>query len=103
MSKITPGKWWIAPPIFDGDAIFAPPQDKGRRNEVVAMGILNRADARLIAAAPELYHMLAYLLGYVREWEAISSGTVYGKKVSRDISKAEILLTCINIEEVSHE
>ena len=58
MSKFTPGKWWVAPPIFDGDTIFAPPQEKGRRNEVVAMGILNKADARLIAAAPELYKML---------------------------------------------
>ena len=37
MSKFTPGRWSIAPPIFDGDAIFAPPQEKGRRNEVVAM------------------------------------------------------------------
>ena len=58
MSKFTPGRWWIAPPIFDGDVIFAPPQENGRRNEVVAMGILNRADARLIAAAPEMYRML---------------------------------------------
>ena len=58
MSKFTPGRWWIAPPMFDGDVIFAPAQEKGRRNEVVAMGILNKADARLIAAAPELYKML---------------------------------------------
>ena len=61
MSKFTPGRWWIAPPIFDGDAIFAPPQDKGRRNEVVAMGILNKADSRLIAAAPEMYYWLTYV------------------------------------------
>ena len=58
MSEFTPGKWWIAPPIFDGDVIFAPPLVKGRRNEVVAMGILNKADAQLIAAAPEMYEML---------------------------------------------
>ena len=58
MSTFTPGKWWIAPPMFDGDVIFAPPQDKGRRNEVVAMGILNKADSRLIAAAPEMYELL---------------------------------------------
>ena len=51
MSEFTKGKWWIAPPIFDGDAIFAP-------HEVVAMGILNKADARLIAAAPELYELV---------------------------------------------
>ena len=61
MSKFTPGKWWIAPPIFDGDAIFAPAQEKGRRNEVVATGILNKADARLIAAAPEMYRLLKVL------------------------------------------
>ena len=58
MPKFTSGRWSIAPPIFDGDAIFAPPQEKGRRNEVVAMGILNKADARLIAAAPEMYELL---------------------------------------------
>lgn len=62
MSEFTPGKWWIAPPIFDGDVIFAPAQEKGRRNEVVAMGILNNADARLIAAAPEMYELLQSLI-----------------------------------------
>ena len=62
MSEFTPGRWWIAPPIFDGDAIFAPPQEKCRRNEVVAIGILNRADARLIAAAPEMYRLLNALV-----------------------------------------
>lgn len=50
--------WWVAPPMFDGDAIFAPPSEKGRRSEVVAMGILNNADARLIAKAPIMYHLL---------------------------------------------
>lgn len=58
MSEFTPGKWWIAPPIFDGDAIFAPSQEKGRRYEVVATGITNKADARLIASAPEMYELL---------------------------------------------
>ncbi|MBQ3455816.1 MAG: hypothetical protein IJG36_05215 [Synergistaceae bacterium] len=58
MPEFTPGKWWIAPPIFDGDVIYAPPTEKGRRNDVVAMGILNKADARLIATAPELYELL---------------------------------------------
>ena len=58
MSKFTPGRWWIAPPIFDGDVIFAPPTVKGRCNDVVATCILNKADARLIAAAPEMYELL---------------------------------------------
>lgn len=58
MSSFTPGNWWIAPPIFDGDVIFAPPQHEGRRNEVVATSITNRADARLIAAAPLMYKLL---------------------------------------------
>ena len=58
MSNFTPGTWWIAPPIFDGDVIFAPPQEKGRRYEVVATGITNKADARLIASAPEMYELL---------------------------------------------
>ena len=58
MPEFTPGKWWIAPPIFDGDVIFAPPTEKGRRNDVVAMGILNNADARLIAVAPEMHRLL---------------------------------------------
>ncbi len=57
----TPGKWYIAPPIFDGDVIFATPQHKGRRNEVVATGITNKHDARLIAAAPEMYELLKSL------------------------------------------
>lgn len=58
MPEFTKGKWWIAPPMFDGDAIFAPPSEEGRRGEVVAMGILNKADARLIAEAPIMYHLL---------------------------------------------
>lgn len=58
MPDFTPGKWWIAPPIFDGDVIYAPPTEKGRRNDVVAMGILNNADAQLIAIAPEMYRLL---------------------------------------------
>ncbi len=58
MPEFTKGKWWVAPPMFDGDAIFAPPSEKGRRGEVVAMGILNKADARLIAEAPIMYHLL---------------------------------------------
>lgn len=58
MSKHTPGPWWIAPPIFDGDVIYARPQIKGRRNEVIAMGIGNKADARLIAAAPDIKDLL---------------------------------------------
>ena len=60
--KHTPGPWRVGPPIFDGDVIFAPPQTGGRRNEVVAMGILNKADARLIAAAPELVDLCIDLL-----------------------------------------
>ena len=66
MSKFTPGKWWIAPPIFDGDAIFAPAQEKGRRNEVVAIGILNKADARLIVAAPNMYELLRMAMWSLR-------------------------------------
>lgn len=58
MSEFTPGKWWVAPPIFDGEMIFAPAQEKGRRNEVVAMGIMNRNDARLIAEAKNMYEAL---------------------------------------------
>ena len=58
MPEFTKGMWWVAPPIFDGDAIFAPPSEKGRRSEVVAMGIVNNADARLIAKAPIMYHLL---------------------------------------------
>ena len=58
MPEFTKGKWWIAPPIFDGDAIFAPPSVEGRQGEVVAMGIMNNADARLIAKAPVMYELL---------------------------------------------
>ena len=58
MPEFTNGEWWIAPPIFDGDAIFAPPSEEGRLGEVVAMGIINNADARLIAEAPIMYHIL---------------------------------------------
>ena len=58
MPEFTKGKWWIAPPIFDGDAIFAPPSVEGRFGEVVAMGITNNADARLIAKAPVMYELL---------------------------------------------
>ena len=63
MSKFTPGPWWVAPPFFDGDVIYAPPQEKGRRNEVIATCILNHADARLIATAPEMYEAIKGLIG----------------------------------------
>ena len=58
MSDITPGKWWVAPFDVIGDAIYAPVQTENRRNEVVAFGITNKSDARLIAAAPEMYELL---------------------------------------------
>ena len=58
MSKYTPGPWGIAPPLFNGDTIFAP-----ARAEVVAVGVLNHADARLIAAAPEMYEAIKGLIG----------------------------------------
>lgn len=66
MSSYTPGPWRVGPPIFDGDVIFAPPQTEGHRNEVVAMGILNKADARLIAAAPDMLKLLKGTLRYLR-------------------------------------
>lgn len=58
MPEFTKGKWWVAPPMFDGDVIYAPPSVEGHRNEVVAMGIMNNADARLIATAPVMYKLL---------------------------------------------
>ena len=58
MPDFTKGKWWVAPPMFDGGVIFAPPSEEGRLGEVVAMGIINNADARLIAEAPIMYHLL---------------------------------------------
>ena len=58
MPDFTPGRWWIAPPMFDGEVIYAPPTVEGRRNDVVAMGILNKADAKLIATAPVMYKLL---------------------------------------------
>ena len=58
MSDFTPGKWWVAPFDVIGDAIYAPVQTESRRNEVVAFGITNKSDARLIAAAPEMYELV---------------------------------------------
>ena len=71
MSSYTPGPWRVGPPIFDGDVIFAPPQTEGHRNEVVAMGILNKADAQLIAAAPELVDLCIDLLIHGADAEPI--------------------------------
>ena len=58
MSDITPGKRCVAPFDVIGDAIYAPAQTESRRNEVVAFGITNKSDARLIAAAPEMYELV---------------------------------------------
>ena len=91
MSNFTPGKWWIAPPIFDGDVIFAPAQTKGRRNEVIATCILNKADAHLIAAAPEMYEVMQS----VAQWK--------GDYVWDAVSKAQKLLARIDGEEVKDE
>ncbi len=54
------------------------------------------ANARLIAAAPDMYNMLHYMLGYVREWEKISSGRIYKAKVRKDINEVEELLAHID-------
>ena len=97
MSKFTPGRWSIAPPIFDGDAIFAPPQEKGRRNEVVAMGILNKADARLIVAAPEMYGMLYEVMQELKGYET----KVSYKKTYYELIQE--LLDCIDGKEENHE
>lgn len=83
MSEFTPGKWWIAPPIFDGDAIFAPPQEKGRRWEVVATGITNKADARLIVAAPELYKLVSVFAGLRPECDTFFAMAYARKLIAR--------------------
>ena len=67
MSEHTPGPWWAAPSMFDVDTIYAPAQEDGSRDEVVAMGITNSADARLIAAAPEMYEKLVDCAEFLEE------------------------------------
>lgn len=68
-SEFTQGRWWVAPPMFDGEVIYAPPTEKNRGYEVVAMGIMNKADARLIAAAPEMYKFLVFANSFLVEHE----------------------------------
>ena len=100
MSEFSNGIWEYVEYIPEGITLNGKEYLIMSGGEDVALA-LRENDARLIAAAPELYHMVAYLLGYVREWKAISSGTVYKEKVSRDISKAETLLARIDGEEAS--
>ena len=109
MPQFTQGKWWIAPPIFDGDAIYAPAQHEGRRNEVVAMGILNHADAQLIAAAPEMYRLLEEFCkirlmkekASTEKNEQMFFGAVMAESCA--VNMARELLACINGKEDSHK
>lgn len=88
MSNFTPGPWWIAPPMFDGDVIYAPAQHEGRRNEVVATCITNPADAKLISAAPVMYELL-------RLWTTLQAEP--SLKIAR--AKASKLLAAIDEQE----
>ncbi len=100
MPNFTPGKWWIAPPMFDGDVIYAPATEKGRRNDVVAMGILNHADAQLIAIAPEMYSQLNDIRDNLKSLTKNKSiNLAVRMAMLRDVLKIDMLLAEIDGKE----
>ncbi len=90
MSEFTKGRWWIAPPMFDGDVIYAPPSKKGRRGEVVAMGIMNHADAKLIAIAPEMYRILSAIIENNINATAVAALCTYAKNLLEYVDGKEV-------------
>ena len=95
MSNITKGKWEATPIYGDHWTVSV----DGR---IAIDCFSNEANARLIAEAPEMFDMLHYLLGYVREWEKISSGRIYKAKVQKDIKEVEELLARIDGKEINN-
>lgn len=89
MPKFTEGKWQELSPLFLSSTVFVPSKDKGKPPKVVAMDISNPYDARLIAAAPEMYELLNALVH--REYDNTLTTIL--------TSKAEKLLARIDGEE----
>jgi hypothetical protein len=61
VGEYTPGRWEVVPHIFDPDGwwVAGPSWFYAENNEV---GLANEADARLIAAAPELLAALELIV-----------------------------------------
>ena len=58
MSEFTKGKWKVLSPLVQPSMIFVPSEEQGGNPIVVAFDIHNPFDARLIAAAPEMFELL---------------------------------------------
>ncbi len=67
----TPGPWIDQPGTTSGRVVIAPEQGKVKRNVASCGGPNRDANARLIAAAPDL---LAALIAMRERWELYSGG-----------------------------
>ncbi len=69
MNKYTPGPWHVetAHPRFTGDVRcdVYPPQDLPMGSRIPVATSIHPENARLIAAAPDMYHALQDLIAYL--------------------------------------
>lgn len=94
MPDFTPGPWVIdvwGLGIFSrlGDCSIVDMADANSDKEKFA-------NARLIAAAPDLYEELLYVLGYLYEAHGIATNAQYKREAMNDIKRIEALLKRID-------
>ena len=83
-AKLTPGPWIVYGADADGTNDVLPAMRPGH----IALDIFNAADARLIAAAPDLLTCLLALHDWARLSNDWRPDTTLARKVSAAISKA---------------
>ena len=99
MLEYTKGKWEYVEYIPEGITLNGKEYLIMAGGEDVALA-LRENDARLIAAAPEMYEALYMLFGYVYEAEGVAKNPGYKAKAKKDIAQVEALLARIEGEDV---
>ena len=107
MSEFTNGKWEVVnagkkqyqEQHFWGYHVFSGAKHIAKISEVLDdNGYNTLANARLIAAAPEMYELLKDLLSYVHKAYNIARSITYEVKALRDIERVETLFARIDGE-----
>ena len=89
MSKHTPGPWTAVIEKDDGHVVDTYVVDADEDVVVTPSAKLSEADARLIAAAPEMREVLIDILGWISRNETVGMPTLLREKARAAIAKAE--------------